>query len=518
MTTDTSKKTRRRRIAPAYLRRKGAIGPDGKRGPDRAITYLWVDGTRRQVHLGLWMHPESRERFAKVLSHYVQGEEAEALAASRQRHEPDDSVITVEELVGQFLQHAQSYYRRADGTQSGEHRNFIDAATPLLELYGDLPVDKFGCPELERVREHMTKTWRHRPRKDGRSRLSLTTVNDRVQRIRRMFRWGVPKRLVTAAVVEDLRQLENLKRGRCAEVKDPEKILPVAWEDVEAVLNVTPPTIQAMIRLQWASGARPGEICAMRSEDLERTNNGIWRYRPQTHKTQHLGKDRIIPIDAEAQNALEPFLLQVPQPPADMPLFSPARAQAERAAQKRATRRTKVQPSQVERANRTRERNAARSASDRYDVNAYRLAIHYGVDAVNASARRLAIVTALAGLVDAPTAELIDGALRRLPSRMTHAEVEASLAQILKDLQAPNRRSTIAAAMKAVQVQREVPYWGPHQIRHAYGFRMGPVIGVENLRVLMGHSDIRTTMRYFMCDVDRAFDALARIPHQAHAT
>ena len=34
---------------------------------------------------------------------------------------------------------------------------------------------------------------------------------------------GVPKRLVTAAVVEDLRQLENLKRGRCAEVKDPEK-------------------------------------------------------------------------------------------------------------------------------------------------------------------------------------------------------------------------------------------------------------------------------------------------------
>lgn len=71
----------------------------------------------------------------------------------------------------------------------------------------------------------MTKTWRHRPRKDGRSRLSLTTVNDRVQRIRRMFRWGVPKRLVTAAVVEDLRQLENLKRGRCAEVKDPEKNL-----------------------------------------------------------------------------------------------------------------------------------------------------------------------------------------------------------------------------------------------------------------------------------------------------
>lgn len=443
--------------------------------------------------------------------HYVQGEEAEALAASRQRHEPDDAVITVEELVGQFLQHAQGYYRRADGTQSGEHRNFIDAATPLLELYGDLPVDKFGCPELERVRENMTKTWRHRPRKDGRSRLSLTTVNARIQRIRRMFRWGVPKRLVTAAVVEDLRQLENLKRGRCAEVKDPEKILPVAWEDVEAVMNVTPPTIQAMIRLQWASGARPGEICAMRAGDLERTTNGIWRYRPQTHKTQHLGKDRIVPIDADAQKALEPFLLQVPQPPADMPLFSPTRAQAERAAQKRSARRTRVQPSQVERAMLAQERNPTRSASDRYDVNAYRLAIHYGIDAINAPARSLAIVTALAARADAKIVELIDRSLRRLPSRMTHDEIEASLASLVKQVKVPNHRAAIAAAMKAVCGRREVPYWGPHQIRHAYGFRMGPVIGVENLRVLMGHSDIRTTMRYFMCDVDRAFDALARI-------
>lgn len=510
MTSDTSKKTSRRRFAPAYLRRKGAISPDGKRRPDRAITYLWIDGKRRQVHLGLWMRPESRERFARVLSHYVQGEVAEAVAASRRRPAPDEAIITVEELVGQFLQYADSYYRRSDGSPSGEHRNFIDAATPLLELYGDLPAKKFGCPELELVREHMTKTWRHRPRKDGRNRLSLTTVNERVKRIRRMFRWGVPKRLVTAALVEDLRQLEHLKRGRCAEVKNPEKILPVAWKDVEAVLNVTPPTIQAMIRLQWASGARPGEICAMQPEDIERTSNGIWRYRPKMHKTQHLGKDRVVAINADAQAALEPFLLQVPPPPADMPLFSPARAMAERSAQRREARSTKVQPSQVKRALLSQQLNQNRSTSDRYDVNAYRLAVHYGVDAANAPARKRAIAATLSEHLNAETMTLANHALQRLPTRATHEEVEKWLAVLLKKLKASNPRAAISAAMKAVQQTREVPHWTPHQIRHAYGFRMGPVLGLETIRVLMGHSDIRTTMRYCKSDVDRAFEALAR--------
>jgi hypothetical protein len=194
-----------------------------------------------------------------------------------------------------------------------------------------------------------------------------------------------------------------------------------------------------------------------------------------------------------------------------MPLFSPARAQAERAAQKRAKRRTKVQPSQIERARLAQECNPTKSATDHYDVNAYRLAIHYGVDAVNGPARRRAIVTAFADRFDASTVDAIDRALQRLPNRMAHGEIEESLAALLKQLKTPNHRAAIADAMKAVQGIREVPYWAPHQIRHAYGFRMGPVVGVENLRVLMGHSDIRTTMRYFMCDVDRAFDALSKL-------
>ena len=38
MTAKNTHQGRRRRVAPAYLKRKGSIGKDSERGPDRAIT------------------------------------------------------------------------------------------------------------------------------------------------------------------------------------------------------------------------------------------------------------------------------------------------------------------------------------------------------------------------------------------------------------------------------------------------------------------------------------------------
>jgi integrase len=508
MTQDTSKPNRRR-VAPAYLKRTGILGSDGTRGPDRAITYLWIDGQRRQVHLGLWRHPESRERFARVLGHYVRGEEHEALKAARRAPPKNDSVVTVEELVGQFLNHADAYYRRADGTPTGEHQNFVDAATPLLELYGTMPAEKFGCPELERVREHMTQTWRHAPRKNGQSRLSLTTVNDRVKRIRRVFRWGVPKRLVTAAVVADLCQLDGLKRGRCKDVTDPEKVEPVAWEHVEPILAFVPPTVRSMILLQWATGARPGEICALRPSDIVRTNDQIWEYRPRSHKTAHLGKERIIPVDEAAQQALRPFLDQVPHPPADEPLFSPARAMAERAAAKRASRRSKVPPSQAARAEAARERNPNRSASNSYDVNAYRLAIHYGVAAANAEAAKEAMLAVLRPVLARNVMARFECGIRSLPNRMNESAIRAAIAIACESTGTRLPKPISESVVKAATAAASIPYWGAHQIRHAFGFRMAPTIGIENLRAIMGHADIRTTMRYAKSDIQRAFEALS---------
>ena len=95
---------------------------------------------------------------------------------------------------------------------------------------------------------------------------------------------------------------------------------------------------------------------------------------------------------------------------------------------------------------------------------------------------------------------------------MTTAHVAKSLRRAAKKARvALDVARLTSVAKRAMEAAPTIKPWGPHRIRHSFGFRMVPKIGVEHTRALMGHSDIRTTMRYAKSDVDRAFEALARI-------
>ena len=50
-----------------------------------------------------------------------------------------------------------------------------------------------------------------------------------------------------------------------------------------------------MVRFQRLVGCRPGEVCMLRPCDLDRSDD-VWRYVPESHKTEHYGKQRIILI------------------------------------------------------------------------------------------------------------------------------------------------------------------------------------------------------------------------------
>ncbi len=75
-----------------------------------------------------------------------------------------------------------------------------------------------------------------------------------------------------------------------------------------------------MVELQRATGCRPGEVCASRPKDVDRTED-VWVYRPASHKTQHKGKRRIVLIGPRGQEILRPYLLR----PEDEYCFRPAR-------------------------------------------------------------------------------------------------------------------------------------------------------------------------------------------------
>jgi integrase len=67
-----------------------------------------------------------------------------------------------------------------------------------------------------------------------------------------------------------------------------------------------------MVRLQLLTGARPGEICAMRPTNVTRGIDGVWTYRPASHKTEHHGRERRIFIGPQAQEILTPYLCETP--------------------------------------------------------------------------------------------------------------------------------------------------------------------------------------------------------------
>jgi integrase len=129
-----------------------------------------------------------------------------------------------------------------------------------------------------------------------------------------------------------------------------------------------------MIELQRLTGMRPGEVCAMRTIDVN-TAGRIWEYIPASHKTEHHGKRRTIFIGPQAQVILRPWL----RAELEAYLFQPREAEAERRAAQRLARKTKVQPSQQDR----KKPRPRKQPGERYDTDSYRRAVAYGIKRAN---------------------------------------------------------------------------------------------------------------------------------------
>ena len=120
---------------------------------------------------------------------------------------------------------------------------------------------------------------------------------------------------------------------------------PVGDELVNAVRPHVPRQVWAMVELQRLTGARSGEVVIMRPCDIEMTGS-LRLYRPECHKTEHFGHQRIVEIGPRARRIVGEFL---PGRTTDAYLFSPLEADLERRANLRQRRISKVPPSQLNR-------------------------------------------------------------------------------------------------------------------------------------------------------------------------
>lgn len=215
---------------------------------------------------------------------------------------------TVAIIVAAYLKQARRLYALRPDDGNNELVNFRESTRALLHLYKDLPACEFGPKKLKAVREAMVEGF-----------LARSTINARIRRVKQIFAWAVEEELLPGSVHHALMAVKGLRKGR-TEAREPKKIKPAPIKAIKLVYAKSRPEIQAMILLQLRTGMRPGEICRLTPDQVDRSRR-VWVYRPTRHKTENHGFEREIYLGKRSQAILAPWLLRA----GDQPCFMTAR-------------------------------------------------------------------------------------------------------------------------------------------------------------------------------------------------
>lgn len=250
----------------------------------------------KQIYLGLYNSPESREAYDHEILHW------------RRLHDTTGKhSTTVGQLCLAFQKHADHFYVDENGKSTGEANNYRKSLRVLVSMFRSVLCTEFGPLKLKAVRSELENS------------SVRTQVNKSVSRIKSVFRWGVENEMVPAEVVMALDCVKGLRKGRC-KAKESEPILPVPDADLEASLKCMTRNVSTICELLVLTGARVSEIRTMRVGDID-TSNNVWLMRPGSHKNAWRGKDRTIFIGPKAQVLLMPFVADAVQ--SDLIVFRP---------------------------------------------------------------------------------------------------------------------------------------------------------------------------------------------------
>lgn len=290
------------------------------------VTPLGEKPKYRRIYFG----EEGRPETTAAVDAFLQNQDSQQL-------EPRETVVNAPSIA-LLCREFMSFARQDYPPTSQEPNHFFTVLRPFVDRFGAQTIESFSLTQLEDYRADLITS----------GRLCRREINARIQRILRVFKFGARRRLVPIELNQELHLIESIRRGRLG-TRDNPRVRSVQLADVIATLPFLPSPVAAMVKLQLYTGARPGEIRMMRAEDLD-TSGPIWHYTLATDKTARFrdpDDKRVISLHAEAQAVIRPFLR-----PAGY-LFTPADSVAERRARDAAARKTRVQPSQIARHERT---------------------------------------------------------------------------------------------------------------------------------------------------------------------
>ena len=313
---------------PSYCLKKNSKG--------KKYAYIYLNGKR----IGLGPDSiEAKQKYNSIIAEWL---------ANGKCSSDDGAKISIEQMCRRFLVFASDYY-----SGSTEYGNYETVAKILIELYGAIEVDGFGPQKLDAVRQVMIKKgWQRK------------SINKQIIRVKGIFKWAESREIIEKGMYEYLSTLASLRKGRCPGVAEGKKVKPVPEEDIEIIRHYVSRHVWAMIQLQLLTGARPGEIIALRMSEVDNSGD-IWIFLPEKHKNEYREMEREIYIGRQAQSIILGFLFgKTP----DEYIFSPKDANRE-IKQRYAIghRREDQKPSC---------RKTDRQIGDKYTVASYRRAIH----------------------------------------------------------------------------------------------------------------------------------------------
>jgi integrase len=416
----------------------------------------------RDILLGTHGSAESRERYNRAVGEWQ---------ANGRRLKEDPAQVTVDQLILDYWKHAVSYYPAGNG---GELASIKIAMPHVRRLYGGSPITSFGPLAMKAVRESMLKAgW------------SRKYINGQVGRVKRMFRWAVENEIAPRDVWYGLQAVPGLRKGRST-ARENEPVKCVSEDHAGAIYPFVSRQVQTMIRLQLVTGMRPGEVCRMRTGDID-TNGAVWVYKPSRHKSEQYNYTRDIFIGPKGQTLLRPFL----KPELQAFIFSPEESEAERRRKLAAEREAREANGEVpagygNRPGTNRVKDPKRSPGDRYDVAAYRKAIERGCDLAWPAPAEL-------GRQRIEQVGVVSRKTSRWETRKEHRQ----------------RLGSEAAAR--LDAWREQHRFHPHQLRHTAATRLRREFGLEATQVILGHQELTTTQIYAEADVEAAVRVMASV-------
>ncbi len=382
----------------------------------------------QDCYLGKWGSKASKAEYERLIGEW--------LASGRSR--PDNGQhdgLTVAEVALRFLKYAKRYYRK-DGRPTSELDEYQQTIRYLRRLYGSTLARDFGPRGLKAARQAMID-----------ADLCRGVVNRRANRLKRIFKWAVAEELIPPSVYHGLIAVEGLRRGR-TEVRESEPIRPVTDAVVDATLPHLPVIVADMVRFQRFTGCRPAEVCILRPCDVD-TSGEVWIYQPESHKTEHHGRQRLICIGPKAQDVLRPYLLR----DKTSYCFAPAESERKRRAEQHARRVTPL--SCGNRPGTNRRRRPKRHPGNRYTADTYRRAVHRAVKAIN----------------------------RKRQNGRQEGDPPVEL----------------------------LPRWSPNQLRHAAATAIRKQFGLEAAQVALGHATADVSQIYAERDLTLAVEVMRKI-------